>query len=207
MSKKLCVLTAALLLLPRSAWAFNAAGHKIIAEIAWQKLDSSQRQAIVAILRNHPRFDEDFESKMPEQIASQGAAAQDHWIFCQAAVWPDIVRGISQPAMDLFHRPRWHYINLPIFLDADQANAFSGNLTANVEFALPSGGDEELLNGVQAVKNSLSIVSSSTASDAEKAVHYCWLIHTRLGPTAACSGVVYRGTVSDRRQRGQLDQD
>jgi hypothetical protein len=178
MFKKLCVVLFVMLLGPaHPAVAFNATGHKIVAEVAWQKLNAAQRQAIVDILRKHPRFTKDFKNEMPQAIAQQGADAQNHWIFCQAAIWPDIVRGIQQPDKGIYHRPRWHYINLPVFLDDDQADAFAGNLVANVSFAIPSGGDEEKLNGVQAVKNSFNIVSSSQSTAKEKAVHYCWLIH------------------------------
>lgn len=158
-------------------FAFNASGHKIIAEIAWQKLGADERSAIVAVLRKHPRFSQDFEDEMPANIANQESAVQDHWIFCQAAIWPDIARGIPQPERNQFHRPRWHYINLPVFLDGGQATSMGGNISVNTDFSLPSGGDEALLNGIQAVKNSLSIVTSPSSTDAEKAVHYCWLLH------------------------------
>lgn len=172
-----CVLF--LVTLQQHAWAFNARAHKIAAEIAWQKLQPSERQAIVAILRKHPRFNEDFKGEMPQQVINQGTAAEDHWIFLQAAIWPDIARGIPQPDRGKYHRPRWHYINLPVFLSDEQANAFAGNLTANVEMSLPSDvdDDDESFNGVQAVKNSLRVVNNPTASDKKKAVHYCWLLH------------------------------
>ena len=163
----------------QNAFAFNARAHKIAAEIAWLKLQPSEQQAIVAILRKHPRFEKDFKNEMPQQIVSQGTAAQDHWIFLQASIWPDIARGIPQPDRGKYHRARWHYINLPVFLDVDQADAFDGNLTANVEMTLPNGADDDddSFNGVQAVKNSLRVVNSSAASDEKKAVHYCWLMH------------------------------
>jgi len=168
-----------LLTLQEEALAFNARAHKIAAEVAWQKLQPIERQAIVAILRKHPRFDEDFKGEMPQQVINEGTAAEDHWVFLQAAIWPDIARGIPQPDRGKYHRARWHYINLPVFLSDEQADAFAGNLTANVEMTLPSGpaDDDDSFNGVQAVKNSLRVVNNPTASDKKKAVHYCWLLH------------------------------
>lgn len=162
----------------QEAFAFNAAGHKIIAEVAWRKLTPQQRKEIVFVLRKHPRFNKDFQSKMPAEIANGVMAEQDHWIFCQAAVWPDIARGI-QPASEMakYHRPRWHYINLPVLLDNTPANASSGLLAFNTSFDLIDGSyDNPNLNGVQAVKNSLKVVTTG-ADDKHMAVHYCWLIH------------------------------
>jgi hypothetical protein len=171
MSKLTWALAALLLTVSQAAFGFNAAGHKIVAEIAWRKLSEEQRSAIVTILRAHPRFVDDFQDKMPDEIASQGTAAQDHWIFCQAAIWPDVARKTPDD------RPFWHFINLPVFLDAGQAEDFRDNLTVNVALSLEDNAGQPSMNGVQAVKNSLNVVTSSTASDAEKAVHYCWLLH------------------------------
>ena len=55
------LLIAATLAAPAHAW--NALGHKVIAEIAWQELDPQQRQDIIDTLRRHPRFAEDFQQK------------------------------------------------------------------------------------------------------------------------------------------------
>ena len=41
-------------------YAWNALGHKVVAEIAWRQLEPKQRQSIVDTLRRHPRFDADF---------------------------------------------------------------------------------------------------------------------------------------------------
>jgi hypothetical protein len=151
-------------------FAWNAMGHKVVAEIAWQKLDPSQRAAIVATLRQHPRFDEDFADRMDDQMTAAGADVQDHWIFCQAATWPDIARGTE------YDRPLWHYINLPVFISAQQAAHFAGNLPINVSFEYPTQLAEKKLNGPQAVKHSIEMLASSGADD-EKAIYYCWVLH------------------------------
>jgi hypothetical protein len=176
------VLCAILLFALPSAFAHNAAGHKIVADIAWQKLTPQQRQKIAAILREHPRFDEDFLDDMPPEVESASQDIQDHWIFCQASIWPDIVKSLPNPARAAFNRPRWHYINLPIFIDSTQADALLDGLTVNLSFDLPATGDDDeddeaMYNGVQAVKHSLRVITTSTSSNAEKAVAYCWLLH------------------------------
>lgn len=159
------------------AAAFNAEGHKVVAAIAWQKLSLLRRAEIVAVLRQHPRFDEDFANAIPIELAGAETEAQNRWIFCQAAVWPDIARGLPDDERDKYHRPRWHYINLPVFWDAHQAQAAVGTIEANLSFEYPSSLTADELNAVQAIKRSIAIVNSSTSSVEKKAVHYCWLIH------------------------------
>src|SRR5690349_16974070 len=89
---------------PSLAW--NSLGHKVVAEIAWQQLDDQQRKEIVDTLRRHPRFDVDFMGKMEDDVAKSDKGTQDHWIFLQAATWPDIIR--KKKDLD---RPNWHYID------------------------------------------------------------------------------------------------
>lgn len=172
MWKSTWTVIALLVATSQTALAYNQHAHKVVAAVAWQRLNDAQRQAIITILREHPRFEQDFAEKMPAAIASQPAAVQNQWIFCQAAYWPDIARHLPQ-----FHRAKWHYINLPAFLNAEQAEAFSGNLVANTSFALGSDDDDPEYNAVQAVKNSLNIVNNPSESTARKAVHICWLLH------------------------------
>lgn len=152
--------------------AWNAAGQKTVAEIAWQKLDRATRNAVVAILRRHPRFREDFDPTMHQEVRSGNESVEDHWIFCHAACWPDIAR--SQPK---FHRESWHYIDLPVFATGAEAMKFGGRLPANVSFELNGSVDEMKYNAVQAVKQSLVALGTPTISDEERAVHYCWLLH------------------------------
>ena len=45
--------TAFLLACAGSTFAWNDAGHLIIARIAWERLDDSQRERVVALLRPH----------------------------------------------------------------------------------------------------------------------------------------------------------
>jgi hypothetical protein len=71
------------------AHAWNSLGHKVVAEIAWQQLDPATRQSIVDVLRRHPRFDADFAGKMEDNAQTASKLVQDHWIFQNAATWPD----------------------------------------------------------------------------------------------------------------------
>jgi hypothetical protein len=81
--------TLAGLCIAATALAWNGLGHMVAAEIPWQQLDDPTRQQIVDTLRRHPRFAEDFKKKMPDDVATADKSVQDHWIFQQAATWPD----------------------------------------------------------------------------------------------------------------------
>ena len=104
----------AILSVAAPAQAFNALGHKVIADVAWQELTPETRKQIVDTLRRHPRFDEDFAKEMPAE------AEEDRWIFQQAAIWPDIARGFKGEDLDRFNRPTWHYINVPLFPEGER---------------------------------------------------------------------------------------
>ena len=45
---------AMVLLLPLDALAWNAAGHRLIARMAWQQLRPPARAQVVLLLRQHP---------------------------------------------------------------------------------------------------------------------------------------------------------
>jgi hypothetical protein len=155
------------------AWGWNAAGHKTVAEIAWQKLDATTRSTIVALLKQHPMFSDDFAPQMKSDIGDGASTAdKDHWIFCHAATWPDIAR--DEP---LYTHPIWHYINLPVFSSDDEAAAFVGQLPVNVFFDPASTPDENDFNGVQAVKWNLGILTDPSRSDPDKAIACCWILH------------------------------
>ena len=80
-------------------------------EIAYEQLLPDQQEAIGRILRSHPRLSEDFLAVMPEEIDE---ADQTLWLFEQAAVWPDILRGLDEDEQARYGRSGWHYINMPV---------------------------------------------------------------------------------------------
>src|SRR5436190_22524595 len=106
------VAALSLLVCVQSAQAWSSLGHKAVAEIAWQQLEPGERQAIVDILRRHPRFAEDFQTKMEDSAAKGDKETQDHWIFQNAATWPDEIRKNKE-----YDRPKWHYIDMPFYVD------------------------------------------------------------------------------------------
>jgi hypothetical protein len=147
---------------PVHAW--NALGHRVVADIAWAQLTPERRKEIVDVLRRHPRFDEDFAKEMPSDVD------EDRWIFQQAAVWPDIARGFKGEDLKTYNHPTWHYVNLPVFVGSDRP------ISANQSMDYPTPLDQSQWNVAQAVKHCLLTLASS-ASPQDKALAICWLNH------------------------------
>ena len=174
---RLLTLALALCLLAtQSANAWNETGHRVVAAIAYELLGEEQRRAYVAILRAHPRFQEDFESMMPAGIAESDEETRNRWIWGQASVWPDLTRNLPDDVRPAYERGQWHYINLPVWLREDDEAALSGRLDHNMEtrFSPPL---RQNLNGVQALRGNLSVWHDDDAAPASKAVALCWILH------------------------------
>ena len=167
-----------LLLWPATGLAFSSGGHRVISEIAWQQLDGATRAHYVDLLKHHSRF-EDLTKIMPDSVRNGTDEMKDHWIFLEASVWPDTVRGLKGAERAKYHRSTWHYVNFPTYNHTD---CFSleeydlSKLNRSTEF---EGGfrDEGGFNIVQAVKANLAGLRDETRSKAERAVHLCWVMH------------------------------
>lgn len=72
-------------LLPERAQAWSAEGHRIVCEIAWQRLTPEARRMVLELLQ--PEADP---------------------VFAPHCVWPDVVRGTTHR-----HTAAYHYINPP----------------------------------------------------------------------------------------------
>ena len=169
-------LMLALWLVISPAYAWQSSSHKMTAGIAFTLLNEEQQQHVAAILHSHPRFKIDFAAAMPDAIAKGSESEQVLWMFERAAIWPEIVRHISQADRTRYDRPTWHYINLPVYLTEQDEAELAGKLDHNM-----SGSFEpplrQNLNMVQALKGNLLVWRDATASDAEKAVAFCWILH------------------------------
>jgi len=158
------------------ALAWNDAGHRATTSIAFGAMTSDQQNAVIAILKAHPRFAEDFAAHMPESVSSDTDVAQGRWLLGQAAVWPDLVQTLDDDIRRQYNRSRWHYINMIIYLtEADEA-AFAGKFEHNMEttFEPPL---RQNLNIIQALRGNLLLWHNDSTSDADKAVALCWILH------------------------------
>lgn len=154
-----------LLVWSASAHAYNALGHKVIADIAWHELKPDSRKAIVDTLRRHPRFDDDFAKQLPAD------ADEDLWIFQQAAIWPDIARGFKGDDLATYNHGTWHYVNFPLFVGGERPL-----LGINLSPDYPPALDKSQWNILQAVKHCQATLQSD-APPSDKALAYCWLFH------------------------------
>lgn len=90
--------------LPTLAW--NAAGHRLVASIAWQECTPATRRHIAALLREHPA-----EARWNAQLARRQAPGDPELArFAEAATWPDELRRERGDDRAAAHRD-WHYIN------------------------------------------------------------------------------------------------
>ncbi len=176
-SRALVVSFLLVLMLAPNACAWSSAGHRIIASIAFRQLNEVQRRKFVGLLKNHPRFAEDFETILAKEKEITNETERHEWMLQQASIWPDITRGFRGELKATYHHGSWHYINLPVFLQESDVHFFAGKLTANVSLHPPAAIVEDM-NIVQAIRKSRSVLRDVNATDANKALMITWLCHT-----------------------------
>jgi hypothetical protein len=158
-----------------AASAWWDCGHKIIASIAYRRLSPEQQKTLVDVLKQHPRFEQDFQAQMPAGLPEE---LQAEWIVQQCSVWPDLARDFRGADKEKYHRGPWHYLDLPLFLtEADEA-AMKGKLAINQDRTVPDNAAEKNdLNAIQAIAYSRRTALDRTAPAADRAVALCWLFH------------------------------
>jgi hypothetical protein len=169
------LLTVALVFcLTAPAFAWSAAGHKFVASIAFARLTPAEREKVIEILREHPRFKQDFLDKLPDEAKVDSAKNEFH--FQEAAIWPDVVRGFRGDDAKYNHGT-WHYINVPSFLNESDKATLDGKLT-EVNFSLVSPEKPvEKMNAIQTLKVSRKMLADKNTSPEDKAIHLAWLFH------------------------------
>ena len=161
---------------PDVAGAWHDRGHRATAYIAWDAMGAPLRSSVIAILRQHPRFEADFLTHMPGELDSADETALGRWLLGQASIWPDLIQTLDRDIQQQYNRSRWHYINRVVWLtDADEQRLASG-LDHNMAtiFEPPLRRD---MNLIQALKGNLAIWHDAGANDADKAVALCWILH------------------------------
>lgn len=116
----LFILAAVFCAAPSGAWAWNAAGHRLVAAIAWNEMKPKAREEAARLLRLHPDYS--------RWLARAGAEDADRRVFIEASTWPDEIRkdarfysagkGEPTPALpgfpDMERRSDWHYVSIPL---------------------------------------------------------------------------------------------
>jgi hypothetical protein len=183
-------LAVSLVATPALAW--HEVGHMLTMLVAYKQLSpgatpSAAVKKLVAILKHHPRFQEDFAASMPKGLSEDGEA---RWLLCRASVWPDQVRGDRQnppsfpPQPDKqgsYHRGVWHYIDTPLVIVAEgtppeQVKALEEKARAVQNLASDAPAAEaDVKNALQAIAFNRQRLAHGTP--AEQAVALCWLLH------------------------------
>jgi hypothetical protein len=162
------VVLVAICLVSARAQAWNASGHELVAMIAYDELPEARRAELTKLLRQHPRFAEDFAAHEPADV--KGTDGEAKWIFANAAVWPDIARGLPPEAKRKYHRAKWHYVNKDVLL--------SGQPAARAVATDPAAAaDPADMNVAQALAYNRAIVVNAGAAAPERAVALCWVLH------------------------------
>ncbi len=166
------ILTIMIIFTTSRVQAWSEAGHRIIGSIAFRQLTPTQQTKIVSILKQHPRFAEDFQAKMPDNLEER---EQNEFIFQQAGIWPDMVRSFKGEDRK-YHRPEWHYINLPHYLTEADQGAMEGKLKVNLSLNPPVA-PQHKQNVIQTIKLARQMIADSSTPAADRAIMMCWLFH------------------------------
>lgn len=89
---RILIILTILVLSSLPAFGWNAAGHKVIAQLAYNQLSATEKQKIDAILKTR------FKDNDPNNR------------FLSAAVWPDEIKNQAKYKNTI----AWHYIDLPV---------------------------------------------------------------------------------------------
>lgn len=158
----LAVAAALVTATPGLAW--NWLGHRVVAEIAWQRMTPAAREQAVELLKAAPR-DADLAQLRP--VYARSAELADRVLFQQAAVWSDIVRDRDVPErFEKYHRGRWHYINY--FWD----NEGPGGAVRDHPTLRP-----EPVNAVERLEALVPQMLDPGRSAAERAIDLAWVLH------------------------------
>jgi S1/P1 Nuclease len=144
--------------------------------MAFRQLTPAAQSSFAAILARHPRFAEDFARYMPPGVADGDESTRNEWLFQQAAIWPDMVRGLPEDLKRLYNHPTWHYIDIPSFLTDEDRAALEKKLTINMSLDAPEVAQQDM-NAVQTIRLARRSLTTGTEDQGETAVWLCWLLH------------------------------
>jgi hypothetical protein len=175
---------------PAVAW--HEVGHILTVLVAYKQLSPDDKPSetikrLVAILKHHPRFKEDFAAAMPKDLSED---AEARWLLCRASVWPDQIRTDrdNRPSyppepgkQGSFGRGNWHYIDTPLCIvpngtSAEQVKKLEAKGRALQELGTDCPKEEaKVRNVLQAIAFNRERLAHG--SPEEQAVALCWLLH------------------------------
>lgn len=174
-----CLLVVLASASPLHGW--DATGHRLSVYVAYQSLTSTQRDYWREVLQHHPRFEADFKGAMPANIQQASRGEQTRWLLGQAAVWPDLARGLHDDIRRRYNKPDWHWIDGAWVRDEAQTQ---GNLYLATP-PLPDIQGAPATNRQHASHASNVLTALERAhwqlehetDPAQRAIALCWLLH------------------------------
>lgn len=183
-------LAVSLVASPSLAW--HEVGHIFTVLVAYKQLSpgdapSQTVKRLVAILKHHPRYQEDFASSLPKGLTEEGEA---RWLLCRASIWPDQIRNDRDnpptfpPQPDKqgsYGRGIWHYIDTPLVIvpegtSAERVKALQEKAREGQDLATDLPGEEaQVKNALQAI--AFNRERFAHGKPEEQAVALCWLLH------------------------------
>jgi hypothetical protein len=169
-------------LLPLTASAWDAVGHRLTAAVALNFLSEDTKAKLLTLLQSHPRYQQDFIGAMPDFVASADDGTKQQWLLGQAAYWPDIARGLPEDERQRFNRAWWHYTDGAWVRDSAP---FQGNVYIGIPAAADIPGvagasvrtDAAVSNIVTGIDFNTWVLANAQLPDAERAVALCWVLH------------------------------
>ena len=147
--------------LPVAAW--DDAGHKTIAYIAWEQMTPAAREKVFEILMNAP---EDSDLSVFYLQDSRSEAVKRREFFMIAATWADIVRDKKfENRFEKYHHSNWHYTDT--FWTAE-----NGAIKL-----LPKPEGEGGGMATEKINEFVQLLKTETAPDADQAIAIAWIEH------------------------------
>jgi hypothetical protein len=172
--------------------AWNGTGHRVVAAIAYDLLDSTTRARVDDLIRRHP----DYQSMFLRYATSREPAARAREAFIQASIWPDQIKSDARfydedrrearpttllPGFpDMGRHQIWHFINIPFTQDGSRLrDARSPNIVTELDrltraLAKPAGDPANpvyvlpwVLHLVGDIHNPMHVATRFTRADAD----------------------------------------
>jgi hypothetical protein len=157
----------------------------LIAAIAFSLLTDQERNELLAVLKQHPRYAEDFVP--PEKLAND--EERTRWLVGRAGYWPDVAR--RQPK---YHRSTWHYELGPTIVlgnaDGIEVPQRPGSLPLDATL------ETQDLYLSQAVELCRKVLSDKSQPAGDRAIALCWIGHLVADAHQPChAGSLYMENV------------
>jgi S1/P1 Nuclease len=155
----LVVVLAGIFALPGALSAWNATGHRTIAEIAWQHMTPAARARAVELLEHGPPL-AGLASLRPDAGPD---SARNRALFMNAATWPDLIRDRDKP-WHAYNRPAWHYAD------------FYWDVVNGQPHDIPGTGPDSSNAGERIIAFRTALADPAVP-DTTKAVDLAWILH------------------------------